>query len=214
MPPESTVFSRSRVGTLTRFLARFLFRFCVRFHVLLLVPFDVWFFFDFLSDFFKGGPDSVGIRSLDFKFMRECMKINKIRHKFHFLTKIEIKMTYLVFLSCLSLSLRPQSYLEAVLSTFKILSGTNNRPKNWLVRFFVRVLVRCFVQMLSDFFSNFLSDFLSVSCPFFVRFLVRLIVRFCRVSRKWRPRKRSWTEVKVNNSLIRRRVVSIFPQGQ
>ena len=26
------------------------------------------------------------------------MKINKIRPKFHFLTKIEIKMTYLVFL--------------------------------------------------------------------------------------------------------------------
>ena len=28
------------------------------------------------------------------------MKINKIRPKFHFLTKIEIKMTYLVFLFC------------------------------------------------------------------------------------------------------------------
>ena len=35
--------------------------------------------------------------SLDFEFIREYMKINKIRPKFHFLTKIEIKMTYLVF---------------------------------------------------------------------------------------------------------------------
>ena len=35
--------------------------------------------------------------SVDFQFVRECMKINKIRLKFHFLTKIEIKMTYLVF---------------------------------------------------------------------------------------------------------------------
>ena len=34
---------------------------------------------------------------VDFQFVRECMKINKIRLKFHFLTKIEIKMTYLVF---------------------------------------------------------------------------------------------------------------------
>ena len=29
--------------------------------------------------------------SLDFEFIRECMKINKIRPKFHFSTKIEIK---------------------------------------------------------------------------------------------------------------------------
>ena len=35
-----------------------------------------------------------------------------------------------------------------------------------------------------------------------MRFLVRLIVCFCRASRKRRPKKRSWTEVKVNNSLI------------
>ena len=65
------------------------------------------FFFHFLSDFFTGGSNAVGIRSLDFKFIRECMKKNKIRHKFHFLTKTEKKMTYLVFLSCFSLSLRP-----------------------------------------------------------------------------------------------------------
>ena len=37
-------------------------------------------------------------RSLDFGFRRESMKINKIRPKFHFLTKIEIKMSRLVFL--------------------------------------------------------------------------------------------------------------------
>ena len=34
---------------------------------------------------------------MDFEFIREYMKINKIRPKCHFLTKIEIKMTYLVF---------------------------------------------------------------------------------------------------------------------
>ena len=44
--------------------------------------------------------------SLDFEFIRECMKINKIRPKFQFLTKIEIKMTYLVFVFCYLLSLR------------------------------------------------------------------------------------------------------------
>ena len=36
--------------------------------------------------------------SLDFEFIRKCMKINKIRPKFHFLAKIEIQMTHLVFL--------------------------------------------------------------------------------------------------------------------
>ena len=35
---------------------------------------------------------------LDFKFIRECMKIYKTRPKFHFLTKIEINMTHFVFL--------------------------------------------------------------------------------------------------------------------
>ena len=29
-----------------------------------------------------GGPDSAGGSSLDFEFMRECMRINKIRPKF------------------------------------------------------------------------------------------------------------------------------------
>ena len=38
--------------------------------------------------------------SSDFEFIRECMKINKISPKHHFLTKIAIKMTYLVFLFC------------------------------------------------------------------------------------------------------------------
>ena len=44
--------------------------------------------------------------SLDFEFIRECMKINKIRPKFHFLTKVEIKMTYVVYVFCYLLSLR------------------------------------------------------------------------------------------------------------
>ena len=39
---------------------------------------------EFLSDFFTDGPNSVGVRSLDFKFIRERIKIKKIRPKFHF----------------------------------------------------------------------------------------------------------------------------------
>ena len=44
--------------------------------------------------------------SLDFEFIRECMKIDKIRPKFQFWTKIEIKITYLVFVFCYLLSFR------------------------------------------------------------------------------------------------------------
>ena len=44
--------------------------------------------------------------SLDFEFIRECMEINKVRLKFQFWTKIEMKMTYLVFVFCYLLSLR------------------------------------------------------------------------------------------------------------
>ena len=43
--------------------------------------------------------------SLDFEFIREYMKINKIRLNFQFWTRIEIKMTYLVFVFCYLLSL-------------------------------------------------------------------------------------------------------------
>ena len=51
------------------------------------------------------------------------MKINKIRPKFHFLRKVEIKMTYLVFVVFFFLlSLFLLSHLQAVLSMFKILS--------------------------------------------------------------------------------------------
>ena len=65
---------------------------------------------------------------LDFEFIRECMKINKIRPKFHFLTRLAIKMTHLVVLFCyLKLSLCFQSHLEAVFLTFKILSCTDNK---------------------------------------------------------------------------------------
>ena len=35
--------------------------------------------------------------SLDFEFIRKCVKINKVRPIFHFLTKTEIKRTHLVF---------------------------------------------------------------------------------------------------------------------
>ena len=44
--------------------------------------------------------------SLDFEFIRECMKIDKIRPKFRFWTKIEIKSTLLVFVFCYLLSPR------------------------------------------------------------------------------------------------------------
>ena len=103
---------RFLVRLFARFLAWFLFRFCVRFHVLLIVPFDAWFLFRFLVHFmavfvffclfrvlvrFFLQPAQTLWEFVDFQFVRECMKINKIRLKFHFLTKIEIKMTYLVF---------------------------------------------------------------------------------------------------------------------
>ena len=44
--------------------------------------------------------------SLDFAFIIEYMKTKKIRPKFQFWTKIEIEMTYLVFVFCYLLSLR------------------------------------------------------------------------------------------------------------
>ena len=53
---------------------------------------------------------------------------NKIRPKFHFLTKIEIKMTHLVVLFCLLQSLASRAIWKPFLiSTFKILSCTNNK---------------------------------------------------------------------------------------
>ena len=63
-----------------------------------------------------------------YEFTRECVKINKMRPKFHFLTRIQILMTHLVVLFCYwQLSLCFKNHLEAVLSTFKILSCTNNQ---------------------------------------------------------------------------------------
>ena len=48
--------------------------------------------------YFTGSPNAAGVRwTFIREFIREYMKINKIRPKFHFLTKIEIKMTYIVF---------------------------------------------------------------------------------------------------------------------
>ena len=46
-----------------------------------------------------------------------------------FFTKIETQMTHLVFLFCYLLSLCFQRHLEAVLSTFNILSCTINNKK-------------------------------------------------------------------------------------
>ena len=77
-------------------------------------------------------PPRAQVTQLDFEFIREGMKIRQIRPKFHVLTKIEMKMTYLVFLFCFFLlSLRLLCHFEAVLSTFKILSYTNvSNPQN------------------------------------------------------------------------------------
>ena len=44
--------------------------------------------------------------SLDFEFIGECMKIDKIRPKFRFWTNIEIKITYHEFVFCYLLSPR------------------------------------------------------------------------------------------------------------
>ena len=44
----------------------------------------------------SGSPNSVEV-CWDFEYIRECMKINKIRSKFHFFKRIEIKMTPCVF---------------------------------------------------------------------------------------------------------------------
>ena len=51
------------------------------------------------SDCSTVGPNSVGVLR-DVEIIRECMKTNKIHPKFHFLTKLEIKMTHSVFLFC------------------------------------------------------------------------------------------------------------------
>ena len=45
-------------------------------------------------------PPRAQVAQLDFEFLRECMKINQIRPKVHFLTRIEIKITCLVLLFC------------------------------------------------------------------------------------------------------------------
>ena len=57
------------------------------------------------------------------------MKINKIRPKFHFLTKIEMKITHLVFLFCFLLSLRLQSSTtqNLILNVDKTASGTRGQ---------------------------------------------------------------------------------------
>ena len=45
-----------------------------------------------------GSPNSGSL--LDFGFIRECLRTNKIRPKCHFWTNREIKMTYIAFVFC------------------------------------------------------------------------------------------------------------------
>ena len=61
----------------------------------------------------SGSPNSVEV-CWDFEFIREYIKINKTRSKFHFLTKIEIKMTPCVFVLFFTVS----SLLEPFGSSF------------------------------------------------------------------------------------------------
>jgi len=86
--------------------------------------------------------------SLDFEIIRGCMKINKIRPKFHFLTKIEIKVTHLVVFFSYFLSL--------CLSTFKIFE-----PRS-LVGFVFKTigLLMCFLTFKWQIFVNNNRDFL------------------------------------------------------
>ena len=80
------------------------------------------------SDCSTVGPNSVGVLR-DFEIIRECMKTNKIHSKFHFLTKLEIKMTHSVFLLCFFFSVS------------SLLSRAIWRPFYWYLRFWV-VLTR------------------------------------------------------------------------
>ena len=61
----------------------------------------------------SGSPNSVEV-CWDFEYIRECMKIKKIRSKFHFFKKIEIKMTPCVFVLFFTVS----SLLEPFGSSF------------------------------------------------------------------------------------------------
>ena len=113
------------------------------------------------------------------------MKINKIRLKFHFLTKIEIKMTYLVFFFlvfyCLFASraiwkpfYRRLRYL-VVAEVYK----PGNPSKKLRGYMFLVVLTIRIMGFLSSFLSESLPKFLSDFClllsdliQMFVQFLV------------------------------------------
>ena len=103
--------------------------------------------------------------------------MNNIRRKFQFWTKIEIKMTYLVFVFSNLLSLRLQSHLEAILSTFKILSCTNSK-KNGKTTFSYTnshsVLAAC------GLIAVFQYPFISVDFVSFYFASVRLVPIDCR----------------------------------
>ena len=120
------------------------------------------------------------------------MKINKIRLKFHFLTKIEIKMTYLVFFFlvfyCFFASraiwkpfYRSLRYL-VVAEVYKP-ENPSKKLRGYMLLVVLKIRIMGF---LSGFLSEFLPKFLSVtfgsnpdvcpiscliSCQFHVRFL-------------------------------------------
>ena len=62
-----------------------------------------------------------------FEFIRECMKINKIRPKFRFFDKNRKKRIILRFCFVFYCLFASRAIWTAVLSMFKILSCTNNK---------------------------------------------------------------------------------------
>ena len=66
------------------------------------------------------------------------MKVHKIRPKFHFLTKIELKMTHLVFLFCYLLKTFGSCFINIEDSELLFISEFNpenfhNFPRNQLI---------------------------------------------------------------------------------
>ena len=139
--------------------------------------------FRVLVRFFYRRPKHCG-SSLTFN-LRECMKINKIRLKFHFLTKIEIKMTYLVFFFlvfyCLfssraiwKLFYRRLRYL-VVADVYKP-GNPSKKLRGYMLLVVLTIRIMGFLSgFLSEFLPKFLSDFcvlLSDLIQMFFLFLV------------------------------------------
>ena len=69
-------------------------------------------------------PRLCGI-SLDFEFIGKFLKINKVRPTFHFLTKMELKMTHLVF----------ELYYDKTAQLYPDPLSASRAPTNWYLNF-------------------------------------------------------------------------------